>query len=55
MYIDDQTREVKEGDAVFIPSNAMHGIENIGEEVLTYLTANKAFGIKKEIWQDKNS
>ncbi len=25
MIIDDQTKEVKEGDAVFIPSNSTHG------------------------------
>jgi mannose-6-phosphate isomerase-like protein (cupin superfamily) len=57
MFIDDQTQVVKKGDAVFIPSNAMHGIENIGEKVLTYLTANKAFGKQKEseIWPNNNA
>ena len=57
MLIDDQTQKVKKGDAIFIPSNSMHGIENIGEEILTYLTANKAFGKLREaeIWPHKNS
>ncbi|MCP4577403.1 MAG: cupin domain-containing protein [Deltaproteobacteria bacterium] len=57
ILIDDQTREVKTGDAVFIPSNSMHGVENIGKAVLTYLTANKAFGKQREseIWPDKNA
>ena len=57
MFIDNETQEVKKGDSIFIPSNSMHGIENIGKDVLTYLTANKAFGIKKEkeIWQNKNT
>ncbi|MDA3896375.1 MAG: cupin domain-containing protein [Desulfobacteraceae bacterium] len=57
MLIDNQMRKVKTGDAVFIPSNSMHGIENIGETVLTYLTANKAFGKQREseIWPDKKA
>ena len=57
MFIDDQTQEVKKGDAVFIPSNSTHGIENIGEEILTYLTANKAFGKKREaeIWPHESA
>jgi mannose-6-phosphate isomerase-like protein (cupin superfamily) len=28
------------GDAVYIPSNFHHGIKNIGDEILEYLTAN---------------
>ena len=57
MFIDDQTKEVKKGDAIFIPSKSTHGIENIGEKVLTYLTSNKAFGAKREseIWSHKNA
>ena len=57
MFIDDQTQEVEKGDAVFIPSNSTHGIKNIGEEVLTYLTANKAFGEQREseIWPRKSA
>ncbi len=52
VIIDDEEQELLAGDAVLIPANAMHGIKNIGEITLKYLTANKAFGIKREseIW-----
>ena len=52
IYIDEEERQVHEGDAIFIPSNATHGIKNIGREKLVYLTANRAFGTEKEqaIW-----
>ena len=52
MYIDEEESSVGEGDAIFIPSNATHGIRNIGREKLVYLTANRPFGIDKEraIW-----
>jgi mannose-6-phosphate isomerase-like protein (cupin superfamily) len=52
MFINSEEKNVGNGDAVFIPSNASHGIENIGSEKLVYLTANKAFGLEKErsIW-----
>lgn len=54
VYVNDETNIVCEGDAVFIPSNAIHGIRNIGTEKLVYLTANQAFGVKKEneIWSE---
>jgi mannose-6-phosphate isomerase-like protein (cupin superfamily) len=57
MIIDDCTKEVKEGDAVFIPSNSKHGIKNIGNDMLTYLTANHAFGKlrEQEIWPQEGS
>jgi mannose-6-phosphate isomerase-like protein (cupin superfamily) len=57
IIIDDQTKEVKEGDAVFIPSNSTHGIKNIGNNRLTYLTANQAFGKQREneLWPDKKA
>ena len=57
MIIDNSTREVKEGDAVFIPSNATHGIKNIGNNRLTYLTANQAFGKQreKELWTEEKA
>jgi len=56
MTIDDQTEKVKKGDAVFIPSNATHGIKNIGNDTLTYLTANQAFGKQREeeLWPDES-
>lgn len=40
MIIEDGTGEVFPGDAVYIPSNKRHGIKNIGDDVLEYLTAN---------------
>ncbi len=40
MIIEDETREVSAGDAVYIPSNKKHGIKNLGDDVLEYLTAN---------------
>jgi quercetin dioxygenase-like cupin family protein len=54
MKLDSEEQIVNVGDAIFIPGNSMHGITNIGKGVLTYLTANKAFGIKIEnqIWKD---
>ncbi len=52
IIIDDVFEDVASGDAVFIPSNAVHGIKNTGRHALTYLTANRAFGQKreKELW-----
>jgi mannose-6-phosphate isomerase-like protein (cupin superfamily) len=40
MVIDNESQEVKKGDAIFIPSNSTHGIRNLGNEVLEYITAN---------------
>ena len=40
MVIEEESREVFAGDAVYIPSNLKHGIKNIGDDVLEYLTAN---------------
>jgi len=40
MMIEKDEEDVCAGDAVFIPSNAEHGIKNIGDDVLEYLTAN---------------
>lgn len=40
MVIEDETCEVSSGDAVYIPSNKKHGIKNIGDIALEYLTAN---------------
>ena len=57
MIIEDQKKEVKQGDAVFIHSNLTHGIKNIGNNKLTYLTANQAFGKKREneLWPEDKS
>lgn len=40
MFIEDESKKVATGDAIYIPSNLKHGIKNIGSEVLEYLTAN---------------
>jgi len=40
MIVGEESREVLAGDAVYIPSNFKHGIKNIGNDVLEYLTAN---------------
>ncbi len=40
MIIEDETREVTSGDAIYIPSNKKHGIKNMGDMALEYLTAN---------------
>ncbi|MGD0280635.1 MAG: cupin domain-containing protein [Smithella sp.] len=40
MLIEEESKEVAAGDAVFIPSNLKHGIKNIGNNILEYLTAN---------------
>ena len=40
MILGEESREVFAGDAVYIPSNSNHGIKNIGDDVLEYLTAN---------------
>jgi mannose-6-phosphate isomerase-like protein (cupin superfamily) len=40
MVIENESKEVKAGDAIFIPSDFKHGIKNLGNEVLEYITAN---------------
>jgi mannose-6-phosphate isomerase-like protein (cupin superfamily) len=40
MMIGDETQQVGAGDAVYIPPDSMHGIRNIGDDTLEYLTAN---------------
>ena len=40
MIIEDEKQKVNEGDAIFIPSNKNHGIINIGNQPLEYLTVN---------------
>ena len=40
MVIENDFQEVKAGDAIFIPSNLKHGIKNLGNEILEYITAN---------------
>jgi mannose-6-phosphate isomerase-like protein (cupin superfamily) len=46
MVVDDAERDVSEGDLVFVPPNALHGIQNTGKQTLTYLSASTpTFGI----------
>jgi quercetin dioxygenase-like cupin family protein len=40
MIVEDETSEVSAGDAVYISSNKKHGIKNLGDDILEYLTAN---------------
>jgi mannose-6-phosphate isomerase-like protein (cupin superfamily) len=40
MIIEDETSEIFGGDAVYIPSNKKHGIKNLGDDILEYLTVN---------------
>jgi mannose-6-phosphate isomerase-like protein (cupin superfamily) len=40
MLIENESQKVKAGDAIFIPSNFRHGIKNMGNEILEYITAN---------------
>ena len=39
MKVGDEERLVVEGDLVYIPPDTIHGIENLADEVLTYLSA----------------
>ena len=40
MILAGESKEVSEGDAIYIPQNNKHGIKNIGNTILEYLTAN---------------
>ena len=40
MIIENESKEVVEGNAIYIPPNHEHGIKNTGNTVLEYLTAN---------------
>jgi mannose-6-phosphate isomerase-like protein (cupin superfamily) len=39
MHLGDETREVKEGDLVYIPTNLPHSIDNLGDGILSYISA----------------
>ena len=39
MRVGDEERRVEAGDLIFIPPEAIHGIENSSDEVLTYISA----------------
>ena len=40
MILEGESKEIIAGDAVYIPPNLKHGIKNIGNIVLEYLTVN---------------
>ncbi len=55
MIIEEEAKEVHSGDAVHIPSNKKHGIKNLGDDVLEYLTANSPmFAVQYEnnLWPE---
>lgn len=39
MLVGEEEREVGSGELVYVPPGAVHGIENVSEEVLTYISA----------------
>jgi mannose-6-phosphate isomerase-like protein (cupin superfamily) len=56
MIIENEQEFVNPGDAIYIPSNKKHGIKNVGNDVLEYLTANApAFDLDYEnkLWPNK--
>ena len=40
MNVGDESCMVQKGDIIYIPSNSLHFIENVGEETLTYISAS---------------
>ena len=56
MIMEDESKEVSEGDAIYIPPNRKHGIKNTGNTVLEYLTANSPVFSKEyedSLWPGK--
>ena len=39
MHVAGESREVKVGDLIYIPPNAMHGIDNNTDTALSYVSA----------------
>ncbi len=39
MQVGEEETDVAEGDLVYIPSDVVHSIENLGDTVLTYISA----------------
>ena len=47
MRVGEEEDEVAEGDLIYIPSNVVHGIANLSQQVLAYLSASTpSFDIK---------
>jgi quercetin dioxygenase-like cupin family protein len=40
MHVDGEERDVRKGDVVFIPPNVEHGIGNISDTTLSYVSAS---------------
>ena len=38
VLVDDEEQDVQEGDLVYVPPNAMHGVRNTGTKFLTYVS-----------------
>lgn len=48
MHVAGEEKTVRAGDLIYIPSNAMHGIVNTGDEILQYVSAaNPAFDLEE--------
>jgi len=47
MIVEGESKKVIAGDAVYVPSNSKHGIKNISNIVLEYLTVNSPVFSKK--------
>jgi mannose-6-phosphate isomerase-like protein (cupin superfamily) len=44
MLVGEEQKEVSAGELIYVPSGLMHGIENLGEDILSYVSAaNPAF------------
>jgi mannose-6-phosphate isomerase-like protein (cupin superfamily) len=39
MLVGEEEQEISAGDLVYVPSSAVHGIDNASEEALTYVSA----------------
>lgn len=58
MILEGEEQIVTSGDAVYVPSNKEHGIRNIGDIELEYLTANTPpfdESYENELWSSKPS
>lgn len=56
MIIEDEERVVVVGDAIYVPSNKRHGLKNIGDIELEYLTSNTPpfdENYENELWPSK--
>jgi|SRR5215207_5447772 len=38
MLVGEEERQVGPGDLIYVPSGTIHGIENVSEEMLTYIS-----------------